>query len=194
MTKENKLIKFTSFVMLIAIIAMILVASTYAKYTSTASGTDTATVAQWDIKAGPEGSEVSITGSDATVAFNLFDTILDEDGTTENDVASGKIAPGTSGAFELSIKNDSQVNAEYTINFNISNTNLPLEFKINDSDWTSSLSNIATTALNMGTSDLANVEWRWAYEQTDGDATDTSLGINPEDIEITATLVVSQVD
>lgn len=191
--KENKLVKFTSLVMFVAVIAIVLVAGTYAKYSSSASGTDTATVAKWDIKAGKAGEEVSITGSDATVSFNLFDTILDTTGDDETDVATGKIAPGTQGAFELSIKNDSQVNAEYTINFEVTGASVPFEFRINGGAWTSSLSNIPTTALNMSESSTAKVEWRWAFDGND--TTDTNLGIaTAKDVQVKATLVVSQVD
>ena len=199
--KENKIMKFVSFVLLITVIALILVAGTYAKYTSTATGSATATVAKWDIKAGKTGEELSITGSNATVAFNLFDTILDENGTEETDVVAGKIAPGTTGSFELSVKNDSQVNAEYKINFSVGQSNIPLEFKVNNGEWTSSLSSVTATPLNMNTSDKATVQWRWAYETLDannnvtaGDKVDTDLGIAPKEIAVTATLVVDQVD
>lgn len=193
--KENKILKFTGFVMLIAIIAFALVSGTYAKYTSSASGSATATVAKWDIKAGKTGEEVSITGANPTVSFNLFDTILDtETGEAETDVVANKIAPGTMGSFELSILNDSEVNAEYTIEFEIDQENLPLEFRINDGAWTSDLTAIPTTALNMNASDIAKVEWRCAYERTDGDSVDTGLGIAPTEINVDATLVVSQID
>ena len=109
--KSYKIAKFASITLLITTIAAILVWGTYAKYTSIATGTATATVAKWDIKAGAYGEEVSIIGDDATVAFNLFDTILEEDGSEEYDVIRDdegnvlKIAPGTSGAFDLSIVN-----------------------------------------------------------------------------------------
>lgn len=36
--------------MFVSVIALVLVAGTYAKYTSSASGSDTATVAKWLIK------------------------------------------------------------------------------------------------------------------------------------------------
>lgn len=201
--KDNKIMKFASVVLLITIIAIVLVAGTYAKYTSTATGSDTAVVAKWDIKAGAKGSEVSITGSNPSVIFNLFDTILDSDettDTTETAVNPGMIAPGTRGQFELSVKNDSEVNAEYTVAFELvdtelpEGTTLPLEFKVNDSEWTSSLGSVATTALNMGQSDTATVQWRWAYESTTGDANDTTLGINGTELNVKATLVVTQVD
>ena len=73
-------------------------------------------------------------------------------------------------------------------------TTLPLEFRINDGEWTSDLNGVPTTRIEMGTSTVANVQWRWAYERTNGDEVDTALGITPKEINVTATLEVSQVD
>ena len=213
--ESNKIVKITCLTLFVSVIALLLVAGTYAKYTSSATGSDTATVAKWDIKAGVKDNELSITGSNATVTFNLFETILDEDGTTENDVVKDengkvvKIAPGTSGIFELSIVNDSEVNTEYSITFEIDDsklpegTSLPLEFKVGDGNWTSSLSEVSTTSLGMDDKDtidvhegsaIVKVQWRWVYESITGDSNDTTLGINAPEIEVNATLTVSQVD
>ena len=192
--KNNKNIKMISVMLFVVVIAFVLVAGTYSKYISSASGSDTATVAKWDIKAGKAGEELSITGDNASVTFDLFGTILDEDGTEESDVVNGKIAPGTMGEFDFSIKNDSEVNAEYTVNFVLSESNLPLEFRINDGEWTSNLNGVPTSKIEMGTSANANVQWRWAYEQINSDENDTSLGIDPKEVTVTATLVVSQLD
>ena len=205
MNKNNKLLKVTCLALFVSVIACVLVAGTYAKYTSVASGSDSAVVAKWDIKAGVKDNELSITGSNAQVAFNLFDTILDEDGLEENDVIKEngkvvKVAPGTSGSFELSVKNDSEVNAEYSITFEVDSSKLPqgttfpLEFKVNDGEWTNSLSQVSATALKMNESDIVTVKWRWAYETQSGNANDTTLGINEPEIEVTASLNVSQVD
>ena len=46
-SNDNNLTKAIIFILLISMIAMILVSGTYAKYTSSASGTATATVAKW---------------------------------------------------------------------------------------------------------------------------------------------------
>lgn len=192
--KETNILKLTCMTMFAAIVGLILVSGTYAKYVSQVSGSDTATVAKWDIKAGKKDEELAITGSNSQVAFDLFETILDESGSEEVDVISGKIAPGTMGSFEFSIKNDSEVNAEYTVSFVIDETTLPLEFRINDGEWTSDLNGVPTTRIEMGTSTVANVQWRWAYERTNGDEVDTALGITPKEINVTATLEVSQVD
>ena len=211
MNKDNKILKFTIFSLFIVIAAVILVTGTYAKYSSSASGSSTATVAKWDIKAGKRGGELlSITGDDATIEFDLFDTILDEDGTDESDVVDSKIAPGTSGKFILQLKNDSQVNAEYTINFTIDESSLPLQFRINEGAWGTTLSGVSASRLNIddpSTNDIDEsvaevvVESRWPYETLDsndspvvGDGIDTNLGLNPKEIEVTASLIVYQVD
>lgn len=197
--KGNKILKLTGTVMFVSVLAVILVSSTYAKYTSSASGSDTATVAKWSIK---------LNNQDITqverVNFGLFDTIYDTDGqTVEEDVAEGKIAPGTSGKFNLELENNSEVTAEYTINFTLTGAEgLPLEFKIGNGSWTSNLTDIPATELAMDDDTTSAdegkatvpVEWKWAYERTDKDAEDTGFGIDASDVEVTAELVVSQKD
>lgn len=192
--RENRMIKLASFVMFLTVIAVVLVTGTYAKYSSSATGNDTATIAKWDIKAGKAGNELSITGSNATVVFDLFDTIQDTNGEAESDVKAGLIAPGTQGAFELSIKNDSEVNAAYTINYGISGADIPLKFRLNGGEWTDSLSNISATTVEMGKSATAKVEWKWDFDANDT-ASDIKLGTaDSRNVTVNATLVVSQVD
>ena len=203
----NKMLKLTSFVLLVTMIALTLVSGTYAKYTSSASGTDSAVVAKWNIKAGAKGSETSITGSNATVAFNLFDTINDTGNTAdETDVADEKIAPGTAGSFEMSIKNDSEVTARYGISYTLSASDVPIEFSVDDGNtWTTSLSNVAasdSTKIAMNSSKTVTVMWRWAftgdastnYTTSQTDETDTALGLSTPTVTVNATLTVEQVD
>lgn len=197
--KGNKILKLTGTVMFVSVLAVILVSSTYAKYTSSASGSDTSTVAKWSIKLNNQ----DITQVES-VNFGLFDTIYDTDGqTVEEDVAEGKIAPGTSGKFNLELENNSEVTAEYTINFTLTGSEgLPLEFKIGNGPWTSNLTDIPATELAMDDDTTSadegkatvTVEWKWAYERTDKDAEDTGFGIDASDVEVTAELVVSQKD
>ncbi|MBR6689455.1 MAG: hypothetical protein IKL68_05515 [Clostridia bacterium] len=200
MKKSNKIVKLTAVVLFVSAITLVLVTGTYAKYASEASGSSSAVVAKWDIKAGAKDNEQSITAENATVTFNLFDTIKNSDGEAETAVAANKIAPGTSGSFELSVKNDSEVNAEYTVNFALvdttlpEGTTLPLEFKVNSGEWSKDLTGAQATALARGTSGTVTVQWRWPYEVDGGDANDTKLGLDPKTIKVQATLVVSQVD
>lgn len=196
--KGNKILKFAGATLFVSVLAVILVSSTYAKYTSSASGSDTATVAKWSIKLNNQ----DITQVES-VNFGLFDTIYDTDGeTVEGDVAEGKIAPGTSGKFNLELENDSEVTAEYTINFTLTGAEgLPLEFSLDGQTWgdlnnvtaqTLAMDDAETTEVNEGKATVT-VEWRWAYENN-ADATDTGFGIDASDVEVTAELVVSQKD
>lgn len=198
MKKDNKLVKFTMFVLLITIVAIVLVAGTYAKYTSNASGSSTATVAKWQIKA--NGTDITV--DDATIAFNLFETINDTGNTAvETDVINNKIAPGTSGKFDLKIDNLSEVTAEYSIDFVLTNTsNIPIEFSTDGTTWTTTLDTINSTSnLTAGTgTDTVTVQWRWVFNGNDG--TDTTLGIAAQATDtapiviVKATLTATQVD
>ena len=200
--KDNKLVKLVAFILLITIVAISLVAGTYAKYTSSVSGEDTATVAKWSIKV----NDNELAAETPTVTFDLFDTIKDSNGGTEEDVEAGLIAPGTSGTFDLVIANESEVKAKYAVAFEISGTTLPLEFSLDGQTWSSSLAPIEAEeddylAAKTGTKTI-NVQWRWAYEQTDvttGDTADTDFGILAQgttvpEVKVKTTLTVTQVD
>ena len=207
---DNRLVKFTAFVLLLTIIAVSLVSGTFAKYTSTATGSDTATVAKWSIVLNDD--EEMATTTPATVTFDLFNTVKDTDATsTETDVATvdGKtlIAPGTSGAFELKIENKSEVTAQYSIVFDVDNTAIPLEFKVGDGEWTEgSITAVAAAdatklAAKSGVATV-NVQWRWVYEATENADTantaDTALGIAAQTtaptVTVEATITATQVD
>lgn len=210
MKNDNRLVKFTVFVLLLTIIAISLVSGTFAKYTSTATGSDTATVAKWSIVLNDD--EEMATTTPATVTFDLFNTVKDTDATsTETDVATvdGKtlIAPGTSGAFELKIENKSEVTAQYSIVFDVDNTAIPLEFKVGDGEWTEgSITAVAAAdatklAAKSGVATV-NVQWRWVYEATENADTantaDTALGIAAQTtaptVTVEATITATQVD
>lgn len=216
MKKDNKIMKFASFVLLITVTALILVSGTYAKYTSSATGTDTAVVAKWDIKAGKNGG-VLASLTEGNISFDLFETINDEaTGVVETDVTSGKIAPGTKGEFELAIQNDSEVTAEYTIDFTVTKgvsvSDAAILFSLdNGNTWTSDLTDITATRLDMDNTSTTDVDeskttvkvmWKWAYETTNGDAKDTTVGTNAtaateetaKTITVTAKLTATQVD
>ena len=205
--KENKTVKFAIIVLALTMIVLILVAGTYAKYTSSGTGNDTATVAKWSFKVGDK----DITTASDAFTFDLFKTIKDTAGADESDVKSGKIiAPGTSGSFDIAIKNESEVNAKYTAAFELTNAgNIPVEFSTDGGEsWKSTISgiNITDKAIAMGASDTVKVEWRWAYEGSGStnfktsqtDTTDTKLGTDAQTsaatLTVTANVTATQVD
>lgn len=185
----------------LAAIGSYFIAGTYAKYTSQITGSDTATVAKWKWTI---NNSVIDSAEDTTYTFNLFDTIKDSDGTSsETDVASGKIAPGTSGSFDIDITNDSEVNATYAIAFTETNANnVPIEYSTDGTTWVSSVNSmdVSTTNIAMGASSAKKtVYWRWVYyEDAAGDVADTALGFaantSAATVQVTATVTVTQVD
>ena len=173
-SKDSNLTKAIIFILLISMIAMILVSGTYAKYTSSAKGTATATVAKWAFNV--NGTDIA---TNETVTFSLFDTVLDEDGSAEDDVAAGVVAPGTSGEFTLKLENASEVKAQYAIDYTVTNANnVPIQYSVNGGEWSSELADVLAgdaTILEAGASaNDIRIQWKWAFEGVD--ATDTALG------------------
>lgn len=178
--EKNKTMKMIVITLLIAMIALVLVSGTYAKYTSSASGSDTARVAKWSFKVGDK----DIVAEDS-FTFNLFNTITDSNGTdAETDVVSANgdkvIAPGTSGSFDLVLENKSETSAKYGITYTVTNTaSIPVQFSVNGKDWTDSLANVVESDTdtkldaNNGTKTI-KIQWKWAYDGDD--TTDVNLG------------------
>ena len=94
--KDNKLVKVFLIALLIVMVGLILVSGTYAKYTTTFTGSDTATVAKF-----------KVSSNTTAETFDLFKTAKEVDGTTADaEVVNGKVAPGTGGKFDIQLTND----------------------------------------------------------------------------------------
>ena len=208
--KKNKTTRMILITLLIVMIALILVSGTYAKYTSSASGSSTARVAKWSFNVG--GNDIV---AKDTFTFDLFKTITDTDGKNETDVVSANgekvIAPGTSGKFDLILENKSETSAKYDITYTVTNTaSIPVQFSVNGIDWTDSLENIESrntdTRLdaNGGTKTIT-IQWKWAYENTKENATveekkatdvnDVNLGkAGTAELVVKANVIATQID
>ena len=207
-------VKKITFLVLLAIVAVgsYFISGTFAKYTSGISGYDDANVAKWSwtINDTVIDTYEKATASNA-FTFDLFETVKDSDGTsTESDVESGYLAPGMTGAFEVELVNNSEVNATYTIEISETQTNkpagvsrIPIEYSTDGgTTWSTTITSGNSSATNIakggGTATKA-VKWRWVYTTGDeGDATDTQLGFAANttrpNVRIIATIVVTQVD
>ena len=195
--KKNTMMRVASALLVAVLLTTCAISGTFAKYVSTSNGSDSARVAKWDIKL----EDAAMTN---TFTFDLFNTVKDSNGTdNETDVKAGEgetiIAPGTSGSFEINLKNDSEVNAKYAIAYTVTNENdIPVEYKIGDGEWTSDLATLNATDvdINMGASAAVTVQWRWAYSVDDTkDAADTTLGLaGTATITVAADVTVTQVD
>ena len=199
----NKTKKSSMMVRLVAVLAVVMmftmcfVGGTFAKYTSSATGTDSAKVAKWDIKVGT----TNIATND-TFTFDLFKTIKDSNGTADetdmSPVDGTIIAPGTRGSFDIVIKNDSQVNATYAIDYTVTNTNnIPVKFSVDGTNWFDDINylDVRSVAINMGATATVTVQWMWEFERTDGDTQDTTLGsAATATLTVAAAVTATQVD
>ncbi len=203
MKKNKKHKSLSTFVVLVVMLVMICVVSisnTYAKYTTTVTGTDKAKVALWKF----EINDTALASGDTTYTLGLFNTIneLDDSASVsaETDVKkeTGKniIAPGTQGSFDIKIKNASEVNATYAIEFNVSGAEgMNLKFSIDGgTDTTNTLTNIPVTDIAMGDTKTVKVAWKWEYEVDDAtNDADTALGlVGTKEPTVTATLKLVQ--
>ncbi len=208
---KKKMMVLTGLLMAVAITAYS-VSGTYAKYTSTFTGSSSATVAKWAFQV--NGAAVS---KDFT--FNLFETILDSNSSAETDVAAKKIAPGTRGQFDISVANISEVTAQISMTANVTyakltdgegnpiNYTIPLEYSVNGTDWNTDINAVLSTLTEnvaIGASSTSRtIQWRWAFDDdaTPGvnDERDTALGIlaangTVPEITVELSITATQVD
>ena len=210
--KKNRTMRVAVLMLALTLITCCFVGSTFAKYTSTYNGQDTVVVAKWDVASNVDGAET----------FTLFNTVKDSDAeNNETDVATGMIAPGTTGEFTYEVSNSSDVTAEYTITFTITwacgLTATDLVFTVEDgytlvadnsvpgkTTYTikATGSENVTDVISMG--EAANeitITWTWAFD-ADDTTVDNAIGEAAKDAENNAArtvtvdtqIVVNQVD
>lgn len=148
--------------MIIVLLVLIVLTTAWAfsKYTTTVTGNGTARVAAWSFEVnGPEGSTIE------NVA--LTDTTI-----KEGTLVDGRIAPGTSGSFDIEIDaSGSEVGVDYIIEISGLNAGPKnLVFTADGLDVATDAVNgkitfsgaIAATAT--GTPVTKTINWAWAYE------------------------------
>lgn len=201
--KRNKLFIAGLVTVFVALCSLTLVSSTWAKYTSTASGSDTARVAYW----GFDEQEV--------VTLELFNNAYD------NTVlgAAKVIAPGTSKTTTLQLTYSGATNhtapeVDYVLTFKVGNeSNIGNAIKTNPNiqwraysgaetlwtDWEGLATQLGAITIQGEAgaavpTDMLTIEWQWVFS-TDQDSVDTQMGNASTlesvtlEIEITATQV-----
>ena len=196
--RSSMMVRLVAALAVTMMFTMCFVGGAFAKYTSSGTGTDTATVAKWSFKVG----ETDIATTD-TFTFDLFKTIKDSDGinneTEMNPVDGSIIAPGTQGSFDLVLTNASQVTAQYAIDYTVTNNNdIPVKFSVDGgTTWTNDLADVAASdstklAANSGTTTIT-VQWKWVFDGND--ANDTALGsAATATLTVAAAVTATQVD
>lgn len=194
--RSSMMVRLVAVLAVTMMFTMCFVGGTFAKYTSSATGTNSTTVAKWDIKV----NDTNITTSD-NFTFDLFNTVKDTNGNPETDMYPNNgdiIAPGTRGSFDIVIKNDSQVNATYAIDYTVTNSaDIPVKFSVDGINWFDDINSldVRSVAINMGDTATVKVRWMWEFERTGGDATDTSLGsAATATLTVAANVTATQID
>lgn len=188
--KKNSTMRLAALLLVLTLVTSCFVGGTFAKYTAGATvEAGDVTVAQWAFEV--DGTNIATT-TPGTVEFNLFESIKDTAGADENDVADGKIAPGTSGEFKLEVKNSSEVSAKYTITFDTSALgNIPLKFAVDSGNF-GTLSAISSDKIEAGQSVEYTVKWMWDFNSAD--TVDNPLGIAASTGSVSASITAEQVD
>lgn len=168
-----------------------LIGGTLAKYATEVTGDGSATVAAWSFKANEQSK---------TFTVNLADTSVKED-----KLASGMIAPGTQGSFDIVIDaTGSDVALKYTIEFSAV-TNKPDNLKFySDGGFNNVLADLQAAGVSdsIAANDATKkrtktVYWKWDYQST-GNADDVDkadiAATEKKDMTFTITVTGTQQD
>ena len=186
--KKNRTMKVAALLLALTLMTSCFVGGTFAKYATSVNSTDTARVALWAFTVGEDDIR--------TFEFDLFDYLdqnVDVNGKRDNEKV---IAPGTEGEFVLDLTNNSEVNATYSLAFDITNANnIPIEFSLDKTEWVAwdEVDFDDADAIAMGETVPVTVYWRWVIG---GDTvTDTTLGYDGNaTVSVKVTVEVEQVN
>jgi len=198
--KSTEMKKFTAFILILTLVSCSMIGGTFAKYTNSTTGSSTATAAKWSVKI--NGNDIAQSGNE-TMTFDLFKTV-NEFGTTtaETNVASGKIAPGTTGQVTINIQNKSEVNSNYTIDLAEKNEgSIPLQYSIDGTHWNDDITTLKTSlsAVSLAQNKISTqiIYWRWNFEEgthgTQTNASDSAIGAVSTLPTVTVTTTISAV-
>ena len=155
MTKKKKIVIVLA--ILAALCILFIGGKTFSKYMTEVKGVGTASVAKWNFKVNGTEEEIQ--------TINLASTINNET------LANNKIAPGTSGNFEIRIDgSNAEVGIDYKIEF-LNEKNLPqnLIFKYNGKSYDSivKLNEVLNGKINANDEQKQKsfvINWEWPYE------------------------------
>ena len=199
--KKNRMMRLASILLVCVLLTTSVISGTFAKYTSTASASDTARVAKWG-------------WGSTTISIDLFDDTYD--GTVDSADDANVIAPGTkkTGKLIWTPAASFAPEVDYTLSFAIDNTtDIPaiLEAEL---DWVLKIDSVETTyttfdalkaaleaktysgeASVVGPTVDIEIGWVWAFDGGD-DAADTYLGNMDTlaDLNIDITMTATQVN
>ncbi len=126
--KKNKLLRRISVgVAALALICTSAVATSFAKYQTTHTGTDSVAIAKWEFTVNKDATGTKGDENDTFVLdlapYNYLNVAKETAGGS-----TSKLAPGTEGQFQIVALNSSEVDASYTISFIVTDKPANLNF------------------------------------------------------------------
>lgn len=216
--KKNTMMRVASFLLIAVLITTSAISGTYAKYVTTATGSDTARVAKWGVTVTAQGDAFSKTYASETEGYSANTVISDVK----------VIAPGTTGTLaDIKVEGTPEVAVEVTYVADLTLTGwalldgtvyCPVVFKVEGTEY--KIGDTYTTTADLETavegaianckkqyaanasidtsSDAPTITWTWAYEAEDN-SKDTYLGNqasigNAPTITLTITTTATQID
>jgi len=193
MTISKNVWKLAALLLVMCLISAAMISGTFAKYTDTYAGEDTALVAKWEVTGTGDG----FITSGGALTLDLFQHEYDTNVTT-SDGSVYIIAPGVSGDFTVEFVNSSDVAAmvDFTIATTGTAVNVPIVYGFttgaglvyNAADLAEELDNVFAKVTEGGitlpTTVTQKVYWGWAFEGGN-DAADTLLGTSSAAIDRT---------
>ena len=178
-------------IVLIVIVLSLGIVYTNAKYTSKVTGTISTSVAKYVF---------NLTGTDSYNAEHTLNNLELAQTCDPETLIDGKIAPGTSGSFDLVVNCDgAEVGIGYTITFTNASgeaRDLPknLKLTLDGQAWNFEDGISGTIDANAEQKEVIHtIAWNWAYETAGGDEVDTIDGQNSFDYTFNITAVGTQV-
>ena len=214
--KKTKFMRAALLLLVLTLITSCFVGGTFAKYTTSANGSDTARVAKWGVTVAPEGATFK----------NMYDN--DTSATVVGESSAKVVAPGTKGDMvkmtltgtpEVAVRVSYEGKVELTGWTVTSGFYCPLIIKINGtvvdtskatdaSSFAGAINNAikgysndyaAGTDLSGKGADSLAITWEWPFSTDGNDAKDTELGDaaaknNASKITIAVATTVTQID
>lgn len=210
--KRNFAMTIAACLLVVTMLSLCMVSSTYAKYTTTNSAQDEARVAYWGFK------------NTTAIALDLFDA--EYDGSVKSNDGANVIAPGatkTSPAFAILNADSTLPEVKYEFKVDVSASSIDtliennpnIQWKLDDGSWGTweallnaikALSGDAsgTKVYDAGVAPAAfqstsshTVSWQWIFStNAAGDTADTAMGnsTTPLEVELVIQVTATQVD
>lgn len=187
--KKSRKTTITVVALLLIVVAACGIAYTNAKYTTSKNGNVSTSVAKWFF---------NVSANDSYSDANTIDGLKIAQTCDEKTLVNGKIAPGTSGNFDIVVNADeSEVGLEYVVTFTEENSRtLPTNLKmtLDGKEWSLADGISGKIDANASSKEVTHtISWTWDYETANGDIADTTDGTNGFDYTYTVEAIGTQV-